>query len=314
MKRLSTVINSNLNGLRLDSAIAAADLGLSRGRARAIINLGGVYLNGKRVRIASRKVSSGDKIVVEHEDPGFVNGYDKAADFKDEDILLITNDFLAINKPPNLPSQPTRTQAVNHVLSSLERYFQGRSEKPKRMILIHRLDAGTSGVVLIAANGSSAGWLTELFKTQEVLKKYHAVVRGIPDRDAFCVSCRLSVNNKAGFVDVVESGGQESITEFRVIEKYPRHDMALVEALPRSGRTHQIRVHLAHVGYPVLGDRKYGTCETGHLPCFIKGLITHPFLHARLISFMPKDGRDRVEVEAPYPKDFEVMLKDLRIR
>ena len=166
---------------------------------------------------------------------------------------------------------------------------------PLRPGIVHRLDAGTSGLLVVAKTDEAHAALEQLMRRHVAERRYTALVRGRVEPDAFTIDAPLGRRAARIVVDRVE--GRRAETEVEVQERLGRS--TLVEAAPRTGRTHQIRVHLAALGHPILGDRAYGGAgeEAARLG------LTRPFLHARVLAFdHPIDGR-RVAVEEPLPSD-----------
>jgi 23S rRNA pseudouridine1911/1915/1917 synthase len=174
---------------------------------------------------------------------------------------------------------------------------------PDRFGIVHRLDAGTSGLLVVAKDDETHGALTQLLAAREVERRYLALVRGRVEPDRFTVDASLV--RRRGRV-AVGAAGAASSTDFDVEERM--EGSTLLQARPRTGRTHQIRVHLASIGHPILGDRPYGGVgeDARRLG------LSRPFLHAAGLAFLhPGTGR-RVEVEEPLPTDLQTALQRAR--
>jgi 23S rRNA-/tRNA-specific pseudouridylate synthase len=202
--------------MRLDQAIALR-FGLSRRKARELIGAGRVLVNQRSVRVASREVADADELRVVEELPAVP-------------LLRVTEDWLAVDKPAGMPTQPPRDRSA----MSLEEMLR---VEYREIYLVHRLDTPTSGVVVFARNRAAAARLSELFASRAIRKTYLAVVAGTIAEETHIDSA----------ID-----GKEALTIVR-----PREG-GLVEAEILTGRTHQIRIHLASIGHPVAGDRRYG--------------------------------------------------------
>ena len=203
--------------MRLDQAVAAR-FELSRRKARELLSQGRVLVNQRRVSIASREVTTDDHITIVDEHPEI-------------EVLLMRDEWLAVNKPAGMPTQPTRDR--KHL--SLEEILRA---KHKKIWLVHRLDTPTSGVVVFARSSESAARLSELFVTREVKKIYLARVDP-PMRSAVTIDRPIE--------------GKDALT---IVE--PR-DADQVEVEIRTGRMHQIRRHLSSIGHPIIGDHRYGS-------------------------------------------------------
>ena len=210
-----------------------------------------------------------------------------------EDLLI-----LVINKPAGLLSLPDgHDPSKLHLRGILEPDYG-------RLWIVHRLDRETSGVVVLGRNQDAHRDLNRQFSDREVSKIYHALVTGIPEWDEQNVDLPLRSNvGRRGRTVVDYEKGKEAITYFRVLERF--EDCALVEAHPKTGRRHQLRVHLYNLNHPVLSDPLYGPGERSTL-------INRLALHASALTLKHPQTGERLVFEAPYPNDFVLALQDLR--
>ncbi len=217
------------------------------------------------------------------------------ADLVDQ-VLYRDDDLIALNKPSGLAVQGG-TGTKRHVDGMLDGLKFGARERPR---LVHRLDRDTSGVLLLARHAAAARDLGRLFKNREAEKTYWALVVGRPDEPEGLIDMPLAKRpSKAGErVQVDEHGGQRAISKFRVVDSAGDR-VTWLELKPLTGRTHQLRVHCAAIGCPILGDGKYGGSEA-FLPGV--GLAKRVHLHARSIVLPRPKGRALV-VEAPLPRE-----------
>jgi len=219
--------------------------------------------------------------------------------------------LVAFSKPPDLLCHPVGAQFAWSLIGLARKRFPG-----EELRLCHRLDRDTSGVTLLARDLAADQHLKAAFKAREVRKTYLAIVRGQPDWDAITVDDPIGddtsspIKLKRG----VRPDGQEARTEFRVLARLD--GVALVSCRPRTGRTHQLRVHLAHVGAPILGDRIYGQPPEVFLSIYegrplpdLPARLLHPrhCLHARALHVPHPDGHE-VHVKAPLPADMAGVL------
>jgi 23S rRNA pseudouridine1911/1915/1917 synthase len=167
--------------------------------------------------------------------------------------------------------------------------------------IVHRLDAGTSGLMIVARDDETHRRLVRMLAAREVARTYLALVRGSPPHDVFAVEAPLARHRAR--VTVRAGTGVEAATDFEVEERFPA--TTLLVARPRTGRTHQIRVHLSSVGHPVVGDRAYG--GSGDLARSLG--LSRPFLHAWRLAFDHPMTGERVELEEPLPEDLAVALE-----
>lgn len=212
------------------------------------------------------------------------------------DILYKDEHIIVINKPAGIPVLPDGwEQDAPYLVKTLEEEFG-------KVWVIHRLDKGTSGVIVFARDAESHRALNTQFENHEAQKTYHAIVEGNPKWDEKVTKFPLRANvGKKHRTAVDDKNGKPAETHFRVIKRY--QDAALVEAKPMTGRTHQIRVHAYALGHPLLGDVLYSAKETW--------LITRPALHAQTLSLIHPMTKERMKFSAPHPADFEDALNNL---
>ena len=280
-------------GKRLDDAAALLFPALSKSRIRRIIDLGGCAVNETMVRVASRTLREGDGIILGVMEPGRFQ--DLA--YGREDILHEDADVVAVCKPAGFNSQRTPYQLKGTVEYAVGAYLrENGSEEPVR--IVHRLDRGTSGVMLFPKNRRAAARLSSLLKDGYMEKRYLALVTGeVGEREWFVDAPIAKVGvSRYG----VATPGKEARTEFRILAAEGR--AALVEARPLTGRTHQIRVHLAHSGLPIVGDTTYDGVAASRL-----------MLHCRSMAYPGEDGRT-VVVTAPPDTEFAEVCRRFGLR
>jgi 23S rRNA pseudouridine1911/1915/1917 synthase len=221
--------------------------------------------------------------------------------FRDDHLLVVS-------KPAGLVSHPTEHRRsgtlVNRLLGMgipLSRFGE-----PLRPGIVHRLDAGTSGLIVVAETDEAHRRLIEMFRVHAVERRYLALVRGSVEHDAFAVDAPLG--RRAARVVLDAGGGRPAETAFVVRERPSKS--TLLEAVPRTGRTHQIRVHLSSIGHPILGDRTYG--GTGDDARSLG--LGRPFLHAYRIAFDHPITGERIDLEEPLPAELASALDRARQR
>jgi 23S rRNA pseudouridine955/2504/2580 synthase len=294
-------------GLRLDRWFRRHYPALGHGALQKLLRTGQVRLDGRRAE-AKDRIEVGQAIRVP---PGVTAVPSKEAapravserDASDIQRMIIHRDDLVIvlNKPPGLAVQGG-TGTGRHVDGMLDALRFGREERPR---LVHRLDKDTSGVLLIARTAMAATRLGEAFRDRETEKLYWAVVVGAPDRSDGAIDLPLAKRPGARgdreLVQIDREEGQKALTHFKVLDRAGKR-AALLALWPRTGRTHQLRVHCAAIGCPILGDGKYGG-EAALLAPVADAQRLH--LHARRIRLPHPSGRGELNVEAEAPAHFQ---------
>ncbi len=310
MERHKIQVSYRLNGMRLDHAIADSIPGMSKRRAKAIIDLGGAYLNTKRIRVASRTVGKGDHIEIEYNPKLFEPETKAKLTLDAASILFQDKNLIVINKPAGLPSQSTRDQAVLHVIPLLQKLLDEMGEARSDLQLVHRLDKDTTGCLIVAKNSETMTFLTEQFREKSLQKTYHALCWGLTP-EAFEETCYLSsIQGHSGQVKVMKRAGKFSQTRFQLIQSFPSLQVSWVKCQPITGRSHQIRVHLEKNGFPIIGDKVYGQGKQLLLNESLQGLVSHQLLHAASITFSLPGEAEPLTVEAPHPASFADFLKE----
>ncbi|MEM9555882.1 MAG: RluA family pseudouridine synthase [Acidobacteriota bacterium] len=296
--RLEATVADDEAGERLDRWLAATFDELSRRAARRLLERGAVWVDGQRIRVASRAVKAGQDIVVVLEAPP------KKVFTLDEARVLFEDEWLlAVDKPAGVPAQATPGDAQSTVRAAAERYLRGHGEDAS-VHLPHRLDRGTSGVQLLAKGPQAAHALGEIFRERAVEKVYEALSSGHwrgADKE-IVVEDRLEKQGRT--VVSVFDGGRRAETAVRLVNQLAAG--CHLEARPRTGRQHQVRVHLADLGLPILGDRLYGPRPEPGAP-----RAPRMMLHARSLAFAHPFKKSALEIESPLPDDFAASLEGL---
>jgi RluA family pseudouridine synthase len=227
------------------------------------------------------------------------------------DILWEDTGSVFFNKPPGLLTQETRKERHRHVVPLLKAQL---GYDP--LYLCHRLDKDTSGVLLLAKTPEKLAYFMELFKTHSLAKTYWALVYGVPSIPQWQVKAPLSeVSPATGQVSVVSQGGRWAKTGFRLLAQNPTLGVSLIECSPQTGRTHQIRVHLEHSGYPLLGDVRYtkGARPLALPPHALYLCKAHHMLHAYGLQLPLGPATDHQRICAPPPKTFLTLAHMLQL-
>ncbi|MBC7242178.1 MAG: RluA family pseudouridine synthase [Anaerolineae bacterium] len=304
-------------GMRLDKFLADHLADVSRSRIQGWIEEGRVTLDGRPTRPSTR-LDPGQHIRVLIPPPEEVRILPEPIPL---DILYEDDHLLVINKPAGMVVHPapghTSGTLVNALLARFPAWaeldwWESEEEDEEeagvdypRPGIVHRLDKDTSGLLIVAKSASARGALQAQFQARQVEKVYLALVHGMPSAPAGLIDAPIGRDPRQRKRMAVVAEGRPAVTAYRVLE--PLGEYALLEVMPKTGRTHQIRVHLAFIGHPVVGDEVYGR-RRSRLAC------PRQFLHAARLSFRhPVTGRP-MEFSAPLPPDLQAVLEEARER
>ena len=297
LRRHRFVVSAEHDGARLDQVVAANVEELSRRKARVVIDLGGVFIDRHRVKVASRKMRKGQNVEVV-EGGAFeratkrVGASARKSDDRvlpDYEILFEDDDLVVVNKPAGLLTAPT-PESVRGNLSDL---LRRRSDPPAELFVVHRLDLPTSGVLVFAKTDAANRELSELFRRHDVDRRYLVVVEGEWPEDLSRIEAPVL--------------GKEAITDFEVVERHALGANTLRATLS-TGRNHQIRRHVSEAGHPVAGDRRYGAG---------KGSLPRPprlALHATRLGFRHPRTNEPMSFDVDLPAELTGWLEQLRAR
>ncbi len=293
--------DKNINN-RLDKVLAELNPELSRSSIQRMIENKNVTVNGK-VEKMSYKLSKGDIVKLEEEEI-------KDVSLKPQnipvDIIYEDSDIIVVNKPKGLVVHPANGNPdgtlVNAIMNICKDSLSGIGGK-LRPGIVHRLDKDTSGLIIIAKNDNAHINLSEQIKNHEVKKTYIALVRGIVKENEATINMPIARSSKDRKKMAVQKNGRNAITHFKVLERFKGY--TLLEVSIETGRTHQIRVHMATIGYPIVGDMVY---SNGKNPFNVTGQMLHSW---KLCFKHPISGKT-LKLEAPIPKYYEEVLEILR--
>lgn len=284
-------------GLRLDQYLAQVCGELSRGTWRKVIDLGGVHCDGRRVRHCSREVKIGEVIEAHLDGLSLLPYFLSAAAILHRDPYL-----LVIDKPPGVETQPTPARYRGTLYDAVLNYLQdpARPHVAPELGMVQRLDRDTSGVIVFSTHRRTHRVMTEIFTGRKVEKVYLALVHGAPKIASGEIVSHLA-RCRDNRVRSVPKGGKEAITRYRVLQQFAGASLLVVELL--TGRMHQIRAHLAELGCPLLGDRRYGGRDSWN-----GRPVLRQMLHCRRMTFPhPLNGTVMTFI-APLPGDFVALL------
>jgi 23S rRNA pseudouridine1911/1915/1917 synthase len=324
-QKLEVIVAGDEGSARLDRVLAQRSPELSRSRLKALILAGSVTVKDAVVRDPAYHVAQGDTIIIDVPEavPAEPKGEDIALDivFEDDDIILI-------NKPRGLVVHPAAGHAtgtlVNALISHCGTSLSGIGGV-KRPGIVHRLDKDTTGLMVVAKNDQAHQSLTAQFadhgRTGPMERGYMAFVWGVPNRPHGTIDAPIDRHPHAREKMAVRQGGREAITHFEVLSSFAGRDgkpvASLLACRLETGRTHQIRVHLAHLGHPLLGDAVYGPhfkTKAGHLNAEGKDALTaldRQALHAYLLALEHPRTGELLHWEAPLPEDLLLLQRAL---
>jgi 23S rRNA pseudouridine1911/1915/1917 synthase len=297
-------VPEGLDGERLDTALARL-FGLSRARAAELISDGSVLVGGQPAAKSDR-VPAGEWLDVTLPPP--VTVQPRLEPVPGLAVVYEDADIVVVDKPPGVAAHPTPGWTGPTVQQGLlaAGHTIATSGAAERQGIVHRLDATTSGLMVLAKSERAYSALKRAFREREVEKIYHALVQGHPDPLRGTVDAPIARHPSGDGRFAVVAGGRPSVTHYDTLEAF--RAASLTEIILETGRTHQIRVHMAAIRHPCVGDRLYGgdPVLAAHLG------LTRQWLHAKRLGFAhPADGR-RVEFTSEYPPDLEHALDVLR--
>jgi len=316
-------------GLRLDHFLKQKYRRLSREYLQKSIKSGRVTLN-HRASKPSQLLKPQDKVFVlslnEGEEPEVDFGYT---------VLHEDDSILVVDKPGNLPVHPSGRYFFHTLLTQLRVENGNEVNQKKEFYVVHRIDRETSGVLVLGKTAAAAAVLVRQWERREVEKEYLAIVKGVVERDAFEIDAPLGRDPRSEIrlkMSVVEMGADgeplyipksevlPARTRFEVVERLPRH--TIVRCKPHTGRQHQIRVHLWHVGHPIAGDKLYGQEASFFLRATRKELLpvevepglylSRHALHAHRLRFRHPVSGEPLEFSSPFPAELDDLLQKVR--
>ena len=290
----------NSENMRLDAYIASKQTDLSRSNIQKLIENGEILVNNSKKKM-SYKVQEGDVVQINVPEA-------REANIKPEnipiDIVYQDNDIIVVNKPKGLVVHPANGNPdgtlVNAIMAICKDGLSGIGGE-LRPGIVHRLDKDTSGLLIVAKNDKAHRIMSEQIKNRKVRKIYIALVKGVVAEKEATIDMPIGRSTKDRKKMAVRKDGKEAVTHFKVLKRYQNY--TLLEVKIDTGRTHQIRVHMAEIGHPVVGDMVY---SSGKNEFGVEGQM----LHAKSLDFKHPITGKQMHLEAPLPQYFqEVLLK-----
>ena len=304
------IVEHSLPGARLDKFLCAHFPAVSRSTLQRLIEQGEIRVNGQPVK-PTHHPHAGEQIEVHWPEPKTAEAKPQAMPL---DILFEDESLLVLNKTPGLVVHPSAGHEENTLVNALLHHCAGQLSGiggVARPGIVHRLDQDTSGCLVVAKNDATHLALAEQFAVRTVEKVYHAILCGEVPKLSGDIRANIARHpSHRKRMAVTDGQGREAWTSYRVTERLPT--ATLVEALLHTGRTHQIRVHFLHLGFPVVGDATYGNRQNKRLTELTGYAATRQMLHAYELSFIhPRTGKKQT-FRAPLPEDFRAALAALR--
>jgi 23S rRNA pseudouridine1911/1915/1917 synthase len=300
MEKMEHIILEEQKGDRIDKAVSMLDSEWSRTQVQQWIKEGHVLVNGTPVK-SNYKCSINDRIEIFIPDPEVL---DVLPEEMDLDIYYEDKDVLVVNKPRGMVVHPAPGHLTGTLVNGLMAHCKDLSgiNGVLRPGIVHRIDKDTSGLLMVAKNDMAHESLVNQLVEKTVTRKYKAIVHGVIPHDFGTIDAPLGRDPKDRQSMTVVDDGKHAVTHFHVLERF--NAFTLVECQLETGRTHQIRVHMKYIGYPLAGDPKYGPKKTLE--------IDGQALHAGVLGFTHPRSGEYLEFEAPLPEDFKQLLDQLR--
>ena len=309
----TVLLSAEMAGWRFDRALAAALPQLSRERLKALINAGAVSGPTGLLRDPSKKISGSEAVTIRIPEPVAAEA---AAQDIALDIVFEDDHLLVVDKPAGLVVHPAAGNLDGTLVNALLHHCSGRLSGiggVARPGIVHRIDKDTSGLLVVAKTDPAHVELSRQFAAHSVQRLYLAVVAGRPIPPAGRIEGALarSTANRQKMAIVEDGRGKHAVTHYRTLQ--PLHDATTIECRLETGRTHQIRVHVASIGHPLIGDSVYGRTRPVHVPALKKLGIARQALHARTLGFRHPVSKENLSFESPVPTDIQNLITMLTL-
>ncbi len=308
---------ATLNGLvgegRLDSALANALPDLSRARIQALIAEQALMIGGVAVTDASSKKFAGQSF--ELSVPAPIADKAEAQDIA-LDIVFEDDHLIVVDKPAGLVVHPAAGHADGTLVNALLHHCRGRLSGiggVQRPGIVHRIDKNTSGLLVVAKNDMAHEGLAKLFAAHDIERRYLAIVSGAPAPPAGTVRTQIgrSTTNRKKMAVLPEGKGRHAVTHYRTVQNLAK--TSLVECTLETGRTHQVRVHMAHIGHPLIGDGVYSNRQNPYRIGPNQSKFERQALHAASLGFIHPVSGETLRFESRLPQDIQLLLNHLRL-
>ena len=298
------IVSQEEKGKRLDTYIPSVDTDITRTSAQRLIEDGNILVNGKNAKV-SYKIQENDKISVEIPEPKQIEL--KAQDIPIE-IIYEDSDIIVVNKPKGMVVHPANGNPdgtlVNAIMAICKDSLSGIGGEIRPGI-VHRIDKDTSGLLIVAKNDNAHVKMSEQIKNHEVKKTYIALVRGVFKENEATIDMPIGRSTSDRKKMAVNKNGKNAITHIKVLKRFDKYTLLKVNI--ETGRTHQIRVHLSHIGYPIVGDYTYSNGKN-------EFDVIGQCLHAQKLEFKHPITQKDMCLEAELPQYFKDILDKLKDR
>lgn len=298
------IVSQEEKGKRLDAYISSVNTDITRTSAQRLIEDGNILVNGKNVKV-SYKIQENDKISVEIPKPKQIEL--KAQDIPIE-IIYEDSDIIVVNKPKGMVVHPANGNPdgtlVNAIMAICKDSLSGIGGEIRPGI-VHRIDKDTSGLLIVAKNDNAHVKMSEQIKNHEVKKTYIALVRGVFKENEATIDMPIGRSTSDRKKMAVNKNGKNAITHIKVLKRFDKYTLLQVNI--ETGRTHQIRVHLSHIGYPIVGDYTYSNGKN-------EFDVIGQCLHAKKLEFKHPITQKDMCLEAELPQYFKDILDKLKDR
>lgn len=309
----NTILSGIVGEGRLDSALAQALPQLSRARIQALIAEDALQIGGKLATDASSKRHAGQAFELSVPPPR----PDKAeAQDISLNILFEDDHLIIVDKPAGLVVHPAAGHADGTLVNALLHHCRGQLSGiggVQRPGIVHRIDKDTSGILVVAKSDAAHEGLAKLFANHDIERRYLAIVSGVPAPPAGTVRTQIgrSTTNRKKMAVLPENKGRHAITHYRLVEAFAK--TALVECQLETGRTHQVRVHMAHIGHPLIGDSVYSNRQNPYRIGPNRSKFDRQALHAAALGFKHPISGETLRFESRLPEDMQLLLSELRL-
>ena len=302
MEELNFIINEDNKGERIDKYLSNVIEGKSRSFLKGLIDNGSVTVNGK-IQKGSYKLEANDNIIITMPEP---IALDVLPENIDLDIVYEDEDLVVINKPKGMVVHPAPGVYTGTLVNGLLYHCKNLSgiNGVIRPGIVHRIDKDTTGILVVAKNDDAHAFLSEQFKEHSIKREYYALVEGKFMKTEGSIDKPLGRHKRDRVKMAIVPDGKRAVTHYEVLEQYD-NGTSLVKCSLETGRTHQIRVHMASISHPLVGDTVYGLKKQRYK---LEGQV----LHAKTLGFIHPTTKEYIEFDSELPDYYEDILNNLR--